>query len=376
MLWWLPPSSRLGQAGAVLREGTLAATTEVIAACAGLEHPDQARRSADMVLAATTGVLQSRLSPAKDRSGARRDASLLLGAFLETELPSTFPSGRKELHEGGDAPPAVARSDRALNGRQRMLDAAVDRLVADGYGGASTLAIQASAGVSRGRLLHQFPSRDLLLVAAVEHLANQRVRATQRRVLQIVQADRDGPSRIDHVVEEMWASYQELHYWAASELWMAARTNPEIAASLRPHEHRLGATIRTAVSEMFGEPYAADDRFPMLARRPADEHARCGGRVRVRAPRPGWRPAHRDVEGTRPPRADTDSLMAARQQSALTVVCCACIVRQSGAAGGWGRPEQVQCDLVASLRGSAPNHKAGRSSLPGRQLATAHGGPT
>ncbi len=217
-LWWLPPWSRLGHAGAVLREGTLAATTEMIAACAGLDHPDQARRSADMVLTATTGVLQSRLSPAKDRSGARRDASLLLGAFLATELPSVFPSGRKELHEGGDAPPAVARSDRALNGRQRMLDAAVDHLVADGYGGASTLAIQASAGVSRGRLLHQFPSRDLLLVAAVEHLANQRVRATQRRVLQIVQADRDGPSRIDHVVEEMWASYQEPHYWAASEL--------------------------------------------------------------------------------------------------------------------------------------------------------------
>ena len=175
-----------------------------------------------------------------------------------------FPSRRKELARSGDASPAVARSGRALDGRQRMLDAAVDRLVADGYGGASTLAIQAAAGVSRGRLLHQFPSRDLLLVAAVEHLANQRVRATQRRVLQIVQADRDGPSRIDHVVEEMWASYQEPHYWAASELWMAARTNPEIAASLRPHEHRLGATIRTAVSEMFGEPYAADDRFPML----------------------------------------------------------------------------------------------------------------
>ena len=111
--------------------------------------------------------------------------------------------------------------------------------------------------MSRGRLLHQFPSRDLLLVAAVEHLANQRVRATQRRVVQIVQADRDGPSRIDHVIEEMWASYQEPHYWAASELWMAARTNPEIAASLRPHERRLGATIRTAVNEMFGEPYVS-----------------------------------------------------------------------------------------------------------------------
>ena len=103
-----------------------------------------------------------------------------------------------------------------------------------------------------------------MLVAAAGHLADQRVRATQRRVVETVRADREGVRRVDHVVELMWASYQEPHYWAASELWMAARTNAEIAVALRPHERRLGATIRAAVGEMFGPPFVDDPRFAML----------------------------------------------------------------------------------------------------------------
>ena len=35
VLWWLTPSSSLGRAGAALRRGLLAATTEMIAGCAG-----------------------------------------------------------------------------------------------------------------------------------------------------------------------------------------------------------------------------------------------------------------------------------------------------------------------------------------------------
>ena len=81
-------------------------------------------------------------------------------------------------------PPPYARRDDRRRGRQPrparertadsrllILDAAVACLVEDGYAGASTLAVQARAGVSRGRLLHHFPSRAELLVAAAEHLS-------------------------------------------------------------------------------------------------------------------------------------------------------------------------------------------------------------
>src|SRR3712207_7678852 len=69
------------------------------------------------------------------------------------------------------APVPRSRSERTADSRLLILDAAVACLVEEGYAGASTLAVQARAGVSRGRLLHHFPSRAELLVAAAEHLA-------------------------------------------------------------------------------------------------------------------------------------------------------------------------------------------------------------
>src|SRR6059058_877642 len=60
-----------------------------------------------------------------------------------------------------DQPPGDggARARRTADSRALILEAAVACLVEDGYAGASTLAVQARAGVSRGRLLHHFPSR-------------------------------------------------------------------------------------------------------------------------------------------------------------------------------------------------------------------------
>src|SRR5215207_7340956 len=145
-----------------------------------------------------------------------------------------------------------SRSERTADSRLLILDAAVACLVEDGCAGASTLRIQARAGVSRGRLLHHFPSRELLLVAASEHLAAQRVAATTERVTSELQSTRNERDRVDLVIDLMWASFHEPHYWAAIELWTAARTEDAIAEALLPEERRLGGVIRSSVDEMFG----------------------------------------------------------------------------------------------------------------------------
>lgn len=132
--------------------------------------------------------------------------------------------------------------------QQHILDTVVDVLVEFGYSGATTLKIQERAGVSRGRLLHQYPHRDELLVAAVQHIAEARVAATRGR--------EDWPTdlgqRIDAAVEAMWSTYHQGYFWAATELWLAARSNERLAAALAPKEHALGAVIRATLDKMFG----------------------------------------------------------------------------------------------------------------------------
>ncbi|ORB48095.1 TetR family transcriptional regulator [Mycobacteroides saopaulense] len=153
-----------------------------------------------------------------------------------------------------------AEQARSRESRRRILDAALDILVTEGYAAATTVRIQQEAGVSRGKLLHHFPSRDALLVAAVHHLAEERVRA---------QRDRtdwpDGPDeRIDAAVASMWATYAQPYFWASMELWIAARTHKELRAALPPEEHAIGQLVRTATDNFFGPTLTARPQYTAL----------------------------------------------------------------------------------------------------------------
>ncbi|MGV9823438.1 TetR/AcrR family transcriptional regulator [Nocardia xishanensis] len=149
---------------------------------------------------------------------------------------------------------------RGLITQQRILQAAVQALVEHGYSGASTLRIQQIAGVSRGSLLHLFPSKDALLVAAVQHLASARFDA--------LGADIDWPSdpaeRASAVVEVMWSTYQQDYFWAATELWIAARHNAELREALAREERLLYRKLRAKTDSMFGHPINQHPDYPRV----------------------------------------------------------------------------------------------------------------
>jgi AcrR family transcriptional regulator len=157
-------------------------------------------------------------------------------------------------------PPRGRREQRTATSRARILDAAVACLVESGYAGATTLRIQARAGVSRGRLLHHFPSRDQLLVAASHHLATERLRRTAERVESLDHVP--AGERLDRAVELLWEAFSEPHFWAAVELWTAARTNEELRRALLPEEREVGAAVRALIPRFFGPEIAAHPRFP------------------------------------------------------------------------------------------------------------------
>jgi AcrR family transcriptional regulator len=150
-----------------------------------------------------------------------------------------------------------SRSERTADSRLLILDAAVACLVEDGYAGASTLAVQARAGVSRGRLLHHFPSRALLLVAAAEHLSTTLLEDTRRRAADLMADEPPGPERVGRAIDLMWTTFQEPPFWAAMELWTAARTDPELRAALRAEDRRLRSAIRAVADEIWGPEVAA-----------------------------------------------------------------------------------------------------------------------
>lgn len=159
-------------------------------------------------------------------------------------------AGGVSTHIGAQLPV----QQRAWETRLRIIEAAVACLAEEGYAAATTSRIQARAGVSRGSLLHQFPAKDDLLVAAVQHLAAARTRDLDAH-----------PERtagdIDASVDALWETLHGPLFAATLELWVAAKNNTELAAALAPQEHELGRSIRAAIADMFGPELAAHEKF-------------------------------------------------------------------------------------------------------------------
>lgn len=160
----------------------------------------------------------------------------------------------------GDASVKRTQQERTAITRRQILDAAVAVLFRDGYSAATTLRIQQEAGVSRGRLLHQFPSREALLVAAVQHLATARMEDMRQRE----DWPQDPAERIDWAVEMMWPTFHQPYFWAATELWLASRANHKLREALLPEERRLGQLVRATTDAFFGHELCARPRYELV----------------------------------------------------------------------------------------------------------------
>ena len=74
----------------------------------------------------------------------------------------------------GSAAARTPQGERTRAMRRRLLEATVECLVELGWAGTTTTVVSERAGVSRGAQLHHFPSKQELVVAAVEHLSERR----------------------------------------------------------------------------------------------------------------------------------------------------------------------------------------------------------
>jgi AcrR family transcriptional regulator len=136
--------------------------------------------------------------------------------------------------------------------RRALLDAVVESLIEVGFARTTTLEVQRRADVSRGALLHHFPSKTELLVAAVDHLAEMRAR--ELKVL--AAALPDGRSRTDAVLELLWQCFSGTFFQVAMELRAAARTDPELRPVLVAAERALRDRIVLQARSLFGRDVA------------------------------------------------------------------------------------------------------------------------
>lgn len=173
-------------------------------------------------------------------------------------------------------PPRAPRTQqqRREETRRALLDAAVQSLIEVGFARTTTLEVQRRADVSRGALLHHFPSKAELLVAAVDHLAEMRARemkafASQLPPERVDRVDRPDREAVEHgdpapggdlrtgaVLDLLWQCFSGTFFKVSMELRTAARTDPDLRRVLTAAERSLRDRIVAQSRTLFGRAVA------------------------------------------------------------------------------------------------------------------------
>lgn len=141
------------------------------------------------------------------------------------------------------------QAERTAATRGALLDATFDAIAELGYRGATTTEVAHRAGVSIGALLHHFPTKADLLSAAVGDVFERR----QEEYRKAVAGLRPAEDKLDAPIDLLWSMYSGPAFTAWLELWVAARTDPDLAVAITEIDRQFIADSKQQFAEMFGD---------------------------------------------------------------------------------------------------------------------------
>jgi len=153
-------------------------------------------------------------------------------------------------------PPRRRQAERRESTRARLLEATLSCLVECGYARTTTAEIEARAGVSRGARQHHFPTKESLMVAAVQHLF---AGITERYAAGMEAAPEGGEhagsagDRFHRGYRLLWETYNHPAQAAVFELFVAARTDAALCKALRAMWSDHHAEVRRRANAYFPE---------------------------------------------------------------------------------------------------------------------------
>jgi AcrR family transcriptional regulator len=156
-----------------------------------------------------------------------------------------------ETRSGLDSTPQAVRS---ANTRARLLEATIRCLVRHGYSGTTTPKVAIEAGLSRGAMLHHFPTGSSLMQATVAELNEKRLRAFRRAV-------DNRREDVRTLVRTYWKQLLSPTFTAFLELAIAARTDKALAQIVEPAQIEFRKRWHDLAIELFPEWQRNRDRF-------------------------------------------------------------------------------------------------------------------
>jgi AcrR family transcriptional regulator len=202
------------------------------------------------------------VTPVGGPAAGRHQSGLLVSGIFDFFRTATHPRpmGSEPDPRERVGEPAGWQAQKSAATRRRIVEAAIRCFVDLGYAGTTTIAIAARAGLSRGAMLHHFPSKIDVVRAAVEHLHRKRLKAFRKSLGRHLPG---GGDRVRQALEAYWGHVRHPMFVAFLELAVAARTDRELAAMLLPARQAFELEWRRTAREVFPEWLGHEERFEL-----------------------------------------------------------------------------------------------------------------
>ncbi len=145
------------------------------------------------------------------------------------------------------------QSERSASTKGRLLEAAFECMLEMGYAGTSTVEICRRSGVSRGAMLHHYPSKEGLVVATVEFVLARRLAEFREAYAELTPQTNSETVAVDL----LWRIFSGPTFYVWLELLVAARTQPTLYAVTLRVAKGFSRAVREIHRELFALP--ADD---------------------------------------------------------------------------------------------------------------------
>jgi AcrR family transcriptional regulator len=157
--------------------------------------------------------------------------------------------------------PKVRRTnaERSAIAQRKLIDAALKTLYLDGYQATTTDQVARRANVSRGAMLHHFPSRADLIIAVAEHVLKEQARERRERL----DALGPGPQRFFGAADISWEIQKQPATIALLEIMLASRSDRALKKRLAPLIQQMGM-LRTEAALRMMSSLGIDDMDVMI----------------------------------------------------------------------------------------------------------------
>src|SRR5688500_2778891 len=194
--------------------------------------------------------------------GATYKQACLLVCCARTVIAVSVSNRRRHSRRHNEGSSRRTQEERRSRTQARLLEATMECLVDLGWSGTSTTEVARRAGVSRGAQQHHYPTKMVLVAAALEHMLEAQ-RLAYETAFAILPPER---RNVEGALDLLWEVFRGRPAKALLELAVAARTDEELRPLCRDLNERILEVILETFERLFPDNTLPPDFVPTMLR--------------------------------------------------------------------------------------------------------------